>query len=192
MGKKLLAVICAPVRFLAAHENASNNLQIWYPRQQTSVCGSLEEAVKQRDSRSYSQKGNISAVVQLCFCVCLDAGKPRFQIVFDQETKLSQFPLSHFGCRCCPAGSSVCEYRRSSSRQTVTCVYCDDRMRGQCRHHNNWSLLLCAGAASSWKLSGLTPPLITRSTRPKAKNGNKRIWRKNMINLRSKTSVFKI
>lgn len=45
---------------------------------------------------------------------------------------------------------------------------------GQCRHHNNRSLLSCAGAASSWKRSGLTAPLITRSTRPRAKNVPKR------------------
>lgn len=56
-GKKAFSCnLRASFRFFAAHENASDNLQILYPRQQTSVCGSLEEAVKQRDFRSCSKK----------------------------------------------------------------------------------------------------------------------------------------
>lgn len=59
--KKVLAVIFTPLCFLnrfffCRHEYVSDDLQIWYPRQQT-VCGYLEEAVMQGDFKPHSGKG---------------------------------------------------------------------------------------------------------------------------------------
>lgn len=76
-----------------------------------------------------------------------------------------------------------------AGKQWRVCIVMTEWGR-QCRHHNNRSLLLCAGAASAWKRSGLTAPL--NPTFDQATSKNKRPQTLKQTHMKKKTRLITV